>query len=99
MIPPIYYDMKNLVFLTLLVIPGLTGVLLSGYWGYVDFMKLTQTERNFQQLVISKANQRELFIAAHRENIHRLNVAAEGVWLGLGLITVGVGMIGIVQRD
>ena len=46
--------MKNLVFLTLLVIPGLTGVLLSGYWGYADFMKLTQTERNFQQLVISK---------------------------------------------
>ena len=99
MIPLIYYDMKNLVFLTLLVIPGLTGVLLSGYWGYVDFMKLTQTERNFQQLVISKANQRELLIAAHRENIHRLNVAAEGVWLGLGLIAVGVGTIGIVQRD
>ena len=91
--------MKNLVFLTLLIIPGFTGVLLSGYWGYADFVRLTETERNFQKLVINKANQRELFIAAHRENVHRLNVAAEGVWMGLGLIAVGVGIIGITQRD
>ncbi|WP_309742467.1 MULTISPECIES: hypothetical protein [unclassified Chamaesiphon] len=91
--------MKNLAFLTLLIIPGLTGAFLSGYWGYADFLRLTAAERNFQQLVAAKANQRELFIAAHRENIHRLNVAAEGVWIGLGLITVGVGMLGIIQRD
>ena len=91
--------MKSLVFLTLLVIPGFAGVLLSGYWGYADFVRLTETERNFQQLVINKANQRELFIAAHRENVHRLNVAAEGVWMGLGLIAVGVGILGITQRD
>jgi hypothetical protein len=91
--------MKNLVFFTLLIIPGLTGTLLSGYWGYADFIRLTEAERNFQQLVVNKANQRELFIAAHRENIHRLNVAAEGVWIGLGLITTGVGIIGMIQRD
>jgi hypothetical protein len=91
--------MKNLLLFTLLIIPGFTGALLSGYWGYADFVRLTETERNFQQLVVSKANQRELFIAAHRENVHRLNVAAEGVWIGLGLIAVGVGIIGIAQRD
>ncbi len=91
--------MKNLVFFTLLIVPGLTGVLLSGYWGYADFVRLTETERNFQQLVVTKANQRELFIAAHRENVHRLNVAAEGVWIGLGLLVVGVGMLGMTQRD
>ena len=91
--------MKNLVFFTLLIIPGFTGALLSGYWGYADFIRLTEAEHNFQQLVLQKANQKELFIAAHRENIHRLNVAAEGVWIGLGLITAGVGIMGIVQRD
>jgi hypothetical protein len=91
--------MKNLVFFTLLIIPGSIGAILSGYWGYADWIRLTEAERNFQQLVISKANQRELFIAAHRENIHRLNVAAEGVWIGLGLITTGVGLIGIINRD
>jgi hypothetical protein len=91
--------MKNLVLFTLLIIPGFTGVLLSGYWGYADFVRLTETERNFQQLVVNKANQRELFIAAHRENVHRLNVAAEGAWMGLGLIAVGVGIIGINQRE
>jgi hypothetical protein len=91
--------MKNFIFFTLLIVPGFTGVLLSGYWGYADFVKLTEAERNFQQLVVKKADQKELFIAAHRENIHRLNVAAEGVWIGLGLITAGVGIIGIIQRD
>jgi len=91
--------MKNLAFLTLLIIPGFTGVFLSGYWGYADLLRLTAAEKNFQQLVVAKANQRELFIAAHRENVYRLNVAAEGVWIGLGLITVGVGMLGIIQRD
>jgi hypothetical protein len=91
--------MKNLSFFTLLIIPGFTGAILSGYWGYADFARLTEAERNFQQLVVNKANQRELFIAAHRENIHRLNVAAEGVWIGLGLITAGIGMMGIITRD
>jgi hypothetical protein len=91
--------MKNFVFFTLLIIPGFTGALLSGYWGYADFIRLTEAEHNFQQLVVQKANQRELFIAAHRENIHRLNVAAEGVWIGLGLITAGVGIVGMIQRD
>jgi hypothetical protein len=91
--------MKNLVFLTLLIVPGSIGALLSGYWGYADWLRLSEAERNFQQLVVSKANQRELFIAAHRENIHRLNVAAEGVWIGLGLITTGIGMMGIISRE
>ncbi len=91
--------MKNLAFFALLIVPGLAGALLSSYWGYADWIKLTEAERNFQQLVITKANQRELFIAAHRENIHRLNVAAEGVWIGLGLITTGVGMMGIIYRE
>jgi hypothetical protein len=91
--------MKNLVFFTLIVIPGFTGVLLSGYWGYADFIKLTEAEHNFQQLVVKKADQRELFIAAHRENIHRLNVAAEGVWIGLGLIAAGVGIVGMIQQE
>ncbi len=91
--------MKNLVFFTLIIIPGSIGAILSGYWGYADWIRLAEAERNFQQLVISKANQRELFIAAHRENIHRLNVAAEGVWIGLGLITTGIGLIGIIDRE
>ncbi len=91
--------MKNLVFFTLLIVPGSIGAILSGYWGYADWIRLAEAERNFQQLVISKANQRELFIAAHRENIHRLNVAAEGVWIGLGLITTGIGLIGIINRE
>ena len=91
--------MKNFIFFTLIIIPGLTGLLLSTYWGYADFMRLTEAENNFQQLVVKKATQRELFIAAHRENIHRLNVAAEGVWMGLGLISVGVGIIGMNHRD
>ena len=91
--------MKNFGLFTLLVIPGFTGFILSGYWGYADFMRLTETERNFQQLVVNKANQRELFIAAHRENIHRLNVAAEGVWMGLSLIAAGIGIVGIDRRD
>jgi hypothetical protein len=91
--------MKKFAFFALLIIPGLTGALLSGYWGYADWIRLTEAERNFQQLVANKADQRQLFIAAHRENIHRLNVAAEGVWIGLGLITTGIGMLGIIDRD
>jgi hypothetical protein len=91
--------MKNLVFFTLIIIPGMTGLLCSGYWGYADFIKLTAAEHNFQQLVVQKADQKSLFIAAHRENIHRINVAAEGVWMGLGLIAVGVGIIGMLQQE
>lgn len=87
--------MKKVILVILLVLPGTLGIGVSSYWAYFDNIALNKADEYFQELVQQGASDRELFITAHRTNTHRLNVAIEGVWLGLGFILVGMGLLGI----
>lgn len=90
--------MKKILLFFLLVVPGVLGVGVSAYWAYWDFLALSQPDQHFQELVSQGASERELFIAVHRGNVHRINVAAEGVWMGMGAILAGMGILGLTHN-
>jgi hypothetical protein len=83
----------------LLVVPGSATVVASTWWGINDFNALTKANQNFQQLATQKASQTELFVMAHRENTHRINVGFDGTWVLLGGILAGMGIVGMMQVD
>lgn len=91
--------MKKLILFSLLVVPGSITVLASTWWGINDFMALTNANQAFQKSATTGASQRELFIIAHRENTHRLNVGFDGTWMLLGDILAGIGILGTTQTD
>ncbi len=89
---------RTLILFILLVVPGSAVVVASAWWGINDYMALVDANQRFQQLVTEKANQSELFVMAHRENTHRINVGFDGTWILLGGILAGMGILGITQR-
>jgi hypothetical protein len=91
--------MKRLILLILLVIPGSVVVVASSWWGVNDFVALVNANQRFQQLANQGAGQRELFILAHKEDTHRINVGFDGTWILLGGILAGMGILGILQID
>ncbi len=91
--------MKRLILLILLVIPGCVVVVASSWWGVNDFVALVNANQRFQQLANQGAGQRELFILAHNEDTHRINVGFDGTWILLGGILAGMGILGILQID
>lgn len=90
---------RNLILFLLLVVPGSAVVVISAWWGINDFIALVEANQRFQQLADRGAGQRELFILAHRENTHRINVGFDGTWLLLGGILAGIGIQGMVRGD
>jgi hypothetical protein len=91
--------MKSLILLLLLVFPGSAVVVASTWWGINDYIALVNANQRFQKLATQGAGQRELFIIAHQEDTHRINVGFDGTWILLGGILAGMGILGIVQRD
>lgn len=89
--------LQNIILLVFLVLPGSTAVALSTYWGINDFIALVNANQQFESIVKQGASQRELFIVAHRENTHRVNVGFDGTWILLGGILAGMGIQGMVR--
>lgn len=93
----LHKSLRNLILFLLLVLPGSAVVVVSAYWGINDFIALVQANQRFNQLATQGANQRDLFVMAHRENTHRINVGFDGTWIVLGGILAGIGIQGIVR--
>lgn len=90
---------RNLILFLLLVLSGSGVVVVSAYWGINDFIALVQANQRFNQLATQGANHRELFVMAHRENTHRINVGFDGTWILLGGILAGIGIHGMLKVD
>lgn len=90
---------RAFVLVLFLVFPGSAIVAISAYWGMHDFMALEKANQRFEELVTQGSGQKELFIAAHRENTHRINVGFDGTWMLLGGIIAGMGIQGLVRGD
>ena len=90
---------RNLILFLLLVIPGGAVAIASTWWGINDFKALTAANQNFHKLAVRGASQSELFVMAHRENTHRINVGFDGTWILLGGILAGIGILGMAQID
>jgi hypothetical protein len=90
---------RKIILFLLLVLPGSAVVVASTYWGMGDYMALVAANQRFTESAKQGASQRDLFILAHRENTHRINVGFDGTWILLGGILAGMGILGIVQEN
>jgi len=66
---------------------GIFVVGISAYWGFFDFIRLSQANQKLQKSALELSD-REFQYLLSREQTHRINVGFEGTWLlmGIGII-------------
>ena len=82
-----------------MVVPGLTGVCLFGYYALVDWAALQAAYAHYEQVAGKSQDLRAVFVAEAQQNIHRVNLFADGVWTLLSAILGAIGLHGICQRE
>lgn len=87
--------MARAMLVVLLVVPGGAVVLLCAWFAGQDWQQLQLAYAHFRALAATEAPLRELFVAEAAQNLHRLNLFADGVWGLLGAILAGLGLHGL----
>ena len=74
---------------------GMAGVLIFGYYALIDWNALQAAYANFTKVASNPSDLATLFAAEAQQNIHRLNLFAEGVWVLQSAIFAAIGLHGI----
>ena len=84
------------VFLLLLLttVPGVAGVVIFGYHALQDWDQLQLDYDYFVSVIESGESMEALFVAEAQQNIHRINLMADGVWTLLSAILAAIGLHG-----
>jgi hypothetical protein len=82
------------LFFLLTLIPGVAGVVAFSYYALVDWGQLVLDYTAYQNAVKSSTDLVTLFKAESAQNIHRINLFAEGVWTLLSAILAAIGLHG-----
>jgi hypothetical protein len=84
---------RSLLLLTIL--PGVAGVIIFGYFALIDWKSLQEAYNYFAKVIQAKSSLEVLFVAEAQQNIHRINLFADGVWTLLSAILAAIGLHGI----
>ena len=87
--------MRQAVLWIFLVIPGAVGAVVFGWFSLQDYAILQEAFRQFEQVARSSPGQTELFVAHAEQNIHRINLTADGIWTLLCAIYAAIGVHGL----
>lgn len=87
--------MLRAILLLPLIFGGTVGVVVFSYHSLVDWNALQQTYLSFEELAQSSANLNALFTAQAQQNIHRINLFAEGVWALQSATIAAIGIHGL----
>lgn len=87
------------VLVLLLVLPGVVTMVFSGYFALLDWAQLQTDYENFRSVSASGADLREVFVAWAAQDLHRVNLAADGTWFLLGSLLMGLGVHGLYQAS
>ncbi|MEM1278894.1 MAG: hypothetical protein AAGG53_02475 [Cyanobacteria bacterium P01_H01_bin.152] len=90
--------MSRLALLSLLVLPGVAGMAVFGFYTLIDWAELDQAYLEFEKSIQASADLNTLLAQATKQNAHRINVFAEGVWFLLCAIVVAIGIHGLAVR-
>ena len=85
---------RRLALIMLLVVPGLIGVAIFGYFALQDWAHLQAAYCRYAAVARS-SDLRTLTVAFNAQSIHRTNLFAEGVWTLLTAILAGIGVHGL----
>lgn len=77
------------------VLPGIVGIVIFGYHALIDWAALEEAFVQFDTARQQSAALEVLFATATQQDIHRINVFAEGVWVLLSAILAAIGLHGI----
>jgi hypothetical protein len=86
---------RILLLAAVIVFPGLVGIVVFGYYALIDWATLQKAYQHFAEVVASSPTIEKLFTAATQQNIHRINLFADGVWALLSAIFAAIGLHGI----
>lgn len=87
--------MRYILLLVLLVAPGVLGMAVFGYYTLIDWDALIRAYRAFETAAQSSASMNVLFATEAQQNIHRINVFAEGVWFLQSAMVAAIGIHGL----
>jgi hypothetical protein len=91
----VFYQLRYLLLVILLIIPSLGGIAVFGYYALRDWDSLQKAYNHFADLVKAGSNLETLFVAEAQQNIHRINLFADGVWTLLSFIIGAIGLHGV----
>lgn len=94
MFSQISYTVRCLLMLAVLAL-GCIGVVYFGYWALIDYAALSQADAELLRVINNGSDLRTVFIAESRQQIHRINLFAEGVWALQSGIFAAIGLHGV----
>lgn len=86
---------KRMLLTVFLIIPGVAWALVCGYYALKDWSELRAAYHTYHALAGTNADLRALFAAYSAQDIHRINLFADGVWALLGLVLAAIGLHGL----
>jgi len=89
---------RSIILVCALVIPGVVIASVCIYFALMDYSALCEGYRQFQAVANSQAGLRAVFVAYAGQDVHRINLFAEGVWALLGFLLMGIGIHGLCIR-
>lgn len=81
-----------------IVVAGLLGVVIFGASSFKDWDALQKAYREFEMVASQSQDLSAITIAEAKQNIHRINLFAEGVWTLLSAILTAIGVHGIAMK-
>ena len=87
--------MRYIMLALLLVVPGIAGIAIFGHFALIDWDALQETYRAYEAIAQTSSDLPTLFKAEAQQNIHRINLFADGVWTLLSTILAAIGIHGI----
>jgi hypothetical protein len=82
--------------LIIITIGGIAGVLFFAYWTFIDFAHLQKAYAQFARLTPQSSVQ-TILLAEARQNIHRINVFADGTWTMMCALIAAIGVHGLAK--
>ncbi len=86
--------LRRIALVILLILPGLFGVAVFGYYALQDWSHLQVAYKQYETAARS-GSLRSVTLAFNAQSIHRINLFAEGVWTLLAAILAGIGTHGL----
>ncbi len=83
--------------LLLTTVPGVIGVIVFGYYALQDWDQLQKDYDYFTAVIQQSSTLEALFVAEAQQNIHRINLMADGIWALLSAILAAIGLHGVCQ--
>ena len=81
------------------ILPGALGVAVFGLYALIDWGALEFAYRHYETIAMAQRNapavSAALFVAEADQNIHRVNLFADGVWTLLSALLAALGLHGL----